>query len=382
MLENLGLGLLLLPLGIALGWALRRQWRGRPEAEQGTPVSPDYLQGLQHLAEGDSDQALAALTRAASVDSDTLEMQLTLGRLFRRRGEVDRAMRVHQHLLARDNLPAERVNELRLELARDYHEAGLLDRAEGLFSELAEDGMFLDEALRALVGIFEQTRDWERAEDTAKRLQSVAGRSRAREIAQYRCERAEMARAAGALKEAIALAESALSADAGCVRASLLLGELHEQAGQYKRAFHAYERVPEQDLRYFATVLPAIRRVYAADGKLDGYRGYLRQAEKFYQSPHPTLARLRLQHEQGENVTAQLVHLCREQPTWSGLRMLAQWQADGSEADKYLHEGLEATAQHMPQYRCSECGLTPRLQFWQCPSCKHWASVAPVPDAL
>lgn len=376
------MGLLLLPLGIALGWALRNQWGGRPEGEAGTPVSADYVQGLQHLAEGESDEAMAALSRAVNVDSGTVELHLTLGRLFRKRGEVDRAMRIHQTLLQREGLPTERVNEVRLELARDYEEAGLLDRAEGLFSALVDDGMYLEESLRALIGTFEQTRDWSRAEQAAQRLQGVIGRSLGQEIAQYRCEQAEAARSAGDAAEAVRLAEKALSADGGCVRASLLLGELHEKAERYKQAFHAYERVPEQDLRFFASVLPAIRRVYAADGKLDGYHGYLRQAESFYDSPQPTLARLRLLSERGDDVSAALIRLCRERPTWSALRMLAQLQSASSEAAQALHDALEAAVQGMPQYRCGECGLTPRLLFWQCPSCKHWASIAPVPDGI
>ncbi|MCK5770281.1 tetratricopeptide repeat protein [Algiphilus sp.] len=382
MFGSLGMAVLLLPLGLALGWQLHRLSRETPEESSGTPVSPDYLEGLQLLASGDPDRAIAALTRAVAVDQDTIELHLTLGRLFRKRGEVDRAMRIHQHLLAREGIPAAQVNQVRLELARDYHEAGLLDRAEGLYRELIDDGMFLEDALRALLAILEQTRDWAAAESVAQRLQSVLGQSHALQIAHYCCEQADAALAAGDRDRALALAERALDVDGGCVRASLLLGELQEKAGQYRAALRAYERVPEQDLDFFAMVLPRLRRVHAELGRDGGYRRYLVAAEKHYDSVQPVLARLRLDAEGGGDVVEELVALCRRQPTWTGLRMLAEMRAGHDDLAQVLHEGMETALQSAPQNRCENCGLTPRMLFWQCPSCKQWATIRPRSDRL
>jgi len=380
--SGLGMAVLLLPLGLALGWHLHRVTRETPESQSGTPVSGDYLEGLQHLAHDDPDRAIAALTRAVAVDSETIELHLTLGHLFRKRGEVDRAMRIHQHLLARDSLPPSETNQVRLELARDYHEAGLLDRAEGLYTGLLEDGMYREEALRALISIFEQTQEWEQAETSAQQLQSVEGRSQATQVAHYCCEQAKAALAAGEASNALSHLERALKVDFNCVRASLMLGEQHEKAGQYRQALRAYEHVPEQDLRFFPTVLPAIRRVYSAMNDTEGYERYLRAAEKHYQSVQPTLARLRLEAEAGEDVVAELIDLCRRHPTWTGLRMLAERRADADDLAQMVHEGLESALQAGPKFRCESCGLTPRMQFWQCPSCKKWASIRPVSDRL
>ncbi|MEQ9735969.1 MAG: lipopolysaccharide assembly protein LapB [Algiphilus sp.] len=382
MLSGFGMAVLLLPLGLALGWQLHRVMREAPEAQRGTPVSPDYLEGLQYLAHDDPDRAIAALTRAVAVDSETIELHLTLGRLFRKRGEVDRAMRIHQHLLARDSLPPEETNQVRLELARDYHEAGLLDRAEGLYAGLLDDGMYMDEALRALISIYEQTQEWQQAEEAAQRLQSVEGRSQATQIAHYCCEQAQAARATDDADTAFAHLERALKTDPQCVRASLLLGELHEKSGQYRQALRAYEHVPEQDLRFFPTVLPAIRRVYNAQDDEAGYARYLRAAEKHYDSVQPALARLRLEAESGKDVVEELVALCRKRPTWTGLRMLAERRAAQDDLAQMVHEGLESALQSGPKFRCESCGLTPRMQFWQCPSCKQWSRVRPVSDRL
>lgn len=376
------MAVLLLPLGLALGWHLHRLSQESPESQRGTPVSPDYLQGLELLASGDPDRAIAALTRAVAVDQDTIELHLTLGRLFRKRGEVDRAMRIHQHLIAREGLPTEEVNQLRLELARDYHEAGLLDRAEALYRELVDDGMYLEEALQALLAVAEQTRDWDAAESMARRLQTVVGHSQACQLAHYACERAEMARADGDTGLAAEHAQRALSTDRDCVRASLMLGELREAAQDHAGALRAYEHVPEQDLAYFASVLPRLRRVHAESSSGDGYRRYLLAAEKHYDSMAPRLARLRLDAEQDAPVVAELVELCRAQPTWSGLRMLAELRADEDDLAQVLHEGLEIALQSRAQYRCQNCGLTPRILFWQCPGCKQWASIRPTSDFL
>lgn len=381
MIEGLGLAILLLPLGAALGWYVARL-NVAPEDQPGRPVQSDYLAGLQFLADDDPDRAIAALMRAVEVDSETAELHLTLGRLFRRRGEVDRALRIHQNILSRDGLPPRQINQARFELARDYQAAGLLDRAEALYRELADEGMFLEDCLVALQDIHEQTRDWEKAIAVATQLASVRGQSLQPLIAHYHCELADRARVAGDASAALRHAGDALRADPGCVRASLLLGELREQAGDRRGALREYERVPEQDLRFFSHVLPMIRRVHSAQGDAAAYARYLDDAERHYRSPQPTLARIRLLREADMDPTEPLLALSRAQPTWSGLQLLAEIHAERSPVCEALHHGLGRAVEAMAPYRCGECGLTARLLFWQCPSCKRWGSIAPRADEI
>mgnify|MGYP001440072004 FL=1 len=189
--------LALLPLAAASGWYVRgRADRGD---EPMPPVNADYLRGISQLVNEDADQAIATFVRVLEVDNDTAETHLALGNLFRRQGEVDRALRMHQNLVARPNLKAIHRNQARYELAQDYLRAGVLDRAEGLFRELADQNLFLERSLSGLIAIYEQERDWDQSIATTRRLETVRGTSMRPVIAQYFCELAEQARSAGQL---------------------------------------------------------------------------------------------------------------------------------------------------------------------------------------
>src|SRR5713226_5880335 len=154
--DSLAVAWLMLPLGAALGWYIARRWP-RPQ-EHADRASPEYLTGLAHLANQDPDQAIAAFVKALEVDDETVELHLTLGTLFRKRGEVDRALRIHENLLARPGLKPVHQNQARFELAQDFLKAGLMDRSEALFKGLVQQGMFLQPSLENLMALYEQAR--------------------------------------------------------------------------------------------------------------------------------------------------------------------------------------------------------------------------------
>src|ERR1043165_9940405 len=207
MLDRLALMWFLLPLGAALGWALARNfWPARPGQAEGSELRT-HLTGLEHLIEEDPDQAIAELLQQADLKPETAELQLTLGSLFRRRGEVDRALRLHENLLNRSGIDPQLAQKARFELAQDYVKAGLVDNAEKLFRELVRQGMFLSESLEALVAIYEQLRDWSHAIDFAQQLEAVRGQSFKPLIAQFTCERAESARQKSDHQEVLRLTE-------------------------------------------------------------------------------------------------------------------------------------------------------------------------------
>ena len=167
---------LLLPLAALSGWyAAMASARDRTSGASRTLLSPDYFKGVNYLLNEQSDKAVEVFTRALEVDSDTVETHLALGNLYRRRGEVDRAIRIHQSLISRESLRAEERSEAALELGHDYLRAGLLDRAESLFKELVDSDSYVDRALSRLVDIYEQERDWGRAIRTARRLEQETG---------------------------------------------------------------------------------------------------------------------------------------------------------------------------------------------------------------
>ncbi|HWY24372.1 MAG TPA: tetratricopeptide repeat protein, partial [Nevskia sp.] len=231
---------LLLPLGMALGWAwARRRAEGAPRSREDAAQA-----GLEDL--GEDDQAIAALSHAADADPAAAELQLTLGALFRKRGEIDRAIRLHETLLARTDLPRKVADAARIELAQDYLKAGLLDRAESLLQDMEGSSPQLAAALELLLDLYEQARDWPQALEAGRRLQSVKGQSLGPRLAQYCCETADSAQRQNDLAAATRELQQALEYNPECVRASLAQAVLAEAAKDWKEAIKAYWRAMQQ----------------------------------------------------------------------------------------------------------------------------------------
>ena len=376
--DSLALAWLMLPLGAALGWWLARRW---PRPHEQDRSRSEYLAGLSHLANQDPDQAIAAFVKAVEVDDETVELHLTLGSLFRKRGEVDRALRIHENLLARPSLTPEYRNQARFELAQDFMKAGVMDRAEGLFKELVQQGMFLQPSLENLVALYEQVRDWRQALEAARQLEAVKSSSLRPLVGQYYCELSEAARQRKDMPEALRLTGRALSEHPECVRASLLQGALHEAANDPAAAIKSYRRVPEQDPRFIAEVIEPLRRCHEKQGDLAGYRAFLDEAEELWQQPPAVvLAKARLM----DDPAPYLMERLQTKPQWQGLDLLLAKSAprtgDTAPLLEGLRKSLRAVMEKRPAYLCSHCGFTPGLLFWQCPRCKQWLTVAPLDE--
>jgi lipopolysaccharide assembly protein B len=385
MLDSLALTWFLLPLGAALGWALARSfWQGK----DGTPVSErrTYLTGLEHLVAEDPDQAVAELLQAADQQPETAELQLTLGSLFRRRGEVDRALRLHENLLKRNGLDPELAQRARFELAQDYVKAGLVDNAEKLFRDLVRQGVHLAESLEALVAIYEQLRDWSHAIDFAQQLEAVRAQSFKPLIAQFTCERAENARLKNDHPEVLRLSARALSVHADCVRASLLQAGAHEALQDFAAAAKAYRRVPEQDPRFLREILLPLRRCQEKLRDLAAYWKFLEEAEERWPDPAPVLAKLELMKSEGVDPVPYLSEVLHKHASWAvTLKLMEQLESRPTATPnlpiKPVREAMEKL-NLTALYQCHHCGLKPRVLFWQCPSCKQWGSITPATDPL
>jgi lipopolysaccharide biosynthesis regulator YciM len=381
--DGFALAWLMLPLGAALGWYLARRWP-RPHERDARGGSSEYLTGLTHLVNQDPDQAIAAFVKAVEVDDETVELHLTLGGLFRKRGEVDRAMRIHENLLARPNLKPLHRNQARYELAQDFLKAGVIDRAEALFKELVAQGMFLQPSLESLVALYEQVRDWRQALEAARQLEAVKSTNLRPLVGQYYCEMSEVARAKKDLPEALRLAGRALSEHPECVRASLLQGSLHEHAGDLDAAIKSYRRVPDQDPRFVGEVLEPLRRCYEGRQNRGGYAAFLEEAEELWHHPAVVFARAQLMRAEQIDPSAYLIERLQRQPHWKGLDLLMQASGERVPDAAPLIEGLRKAMvkvlERRPAYQCVHCGFTPTLLFWQCPSCKQWTTVAPLDE--
>lgn len=375
---------LLLPIAAVSGWVIGRRGGERHSDTQVSRLSTTYFRGLNYLLNEQPDKAIELFLHIAELDKDTFETQVALGHLFRRRGEVDRAIRLHQALVQRPGLSdAQKVQAL-LALGEDYMRAGLLDRAETVFSDLVALDMRAPLALRHLINIYQAERDWPKAIENARRYEDATGEPMGKLVAQFECELADRHRANGdeaAAREAVA---RAYQADANSVRAGMLEGRIEVGAGNELAAIRAFERVARHDPDYLPEVMPLLLACYERVGDPTGARAFLAEMSEHYRGIAPVLALTRMLEAQ-EGVPAARAFLAKElkdRPSVRGEAALIELSlAEGADPVATLKDLGNITDQLLvrnPSYRCNRCGFGARSHHWQCPSCKEWGSVKPL----
>nr|WP_295541123.1 lipopolysaccharide assembly protein LapB [uncultured Thiohalocapsa sp.] len=372
---------LLLPVAAASGWWLARRTPRYAGAQN--EREPVFFRGFNHLLNEQPDKAIDAFLELAEVDSETVETHLALGALFRRRGEVDRAIRIHQNLVARPSLGDAQRGFALYELGRDYMLAGLFDRAESLFRELVERQVLQRRALRALIEIYQAEKEWLKCLETAEALERVSDVSLRTEIAQYHCELAEQCLRDDKPDRARSHLLDAQCVDADCIRASLVQARMELNAGDAETAAVLYHRVAQRGPRY----LPALLPEFVACWQRLGRTSITAQLQAlFEQHPSPPLM-LRLcdaiEAERGGNAAREfLVGYLGRRADLSGVgRLLAlrrQAQPAGSTEDGVMLAVIARKLAASPDYQCDHCGFEARELHWQCPSCKCWGSIKAV----
>jgi len=375
----------LLPVAAASGWYVARKTDRQRYEGLTSSISPEYIQGLNYLLDEKPDKALEVFLRIVEVDAETVETHLLLGNLFRRRGEVDRAIRIHQNLLSRPGVGAQCRQDALLELGRDYLKAGLLDRAEELFQQVIAQNGHKRAACRHLMEVYEQEKDWESAIQVAQQLQD-AGDSHEPVVAHYYCEIAESRDAAGHTSEAEDLARKALSRDRACARASILLGDMALRASRYGRAIKFYSKVYQQDTDYICMVLPRLRDAYARRNDAEGYLGYLRQIQPCGCDQDIVFTLLESYLKDGDLQRVASVFESEFRKERVALAMVREYVKmvsdgaipDGREALEKVVAALDSYIDSQVSYQCNSCGFESRGLFWQCPGCHGWGTVRPV----
>jgi lipopolysaccharide biosynthesis regulator YciM len=377
---------LLLPVAAASGWlAATRGTRGRPHGPARPSLRSDYFKGLNYLLNEQPDKAIEVFVKVLEVDSETVETHLALGNLFRRRGEVDRAIRLHQNLIARERLTSQERAEALLELGQDYMRAGLLDRAEGLFRELVGSGIFADRALRQLTEIYQREKDWEKAVEAARELERISGRSHGQVISHYYCEQAEERRGEGDLRGALASVQRALDASSLCVRASLIEGHLQLALGEHRNAVRAFRRVEQQDPKYLPEVIEPLFEAFRQLGRPGDMVDYLGNLLERFGGISVILALADIKsHGEGEQAAITfLTEQMRRRPSVRGLdrlisMALAHVEGPSREYMLILEDLTTKLLENRPVYKCEHCGFAGRSLHWQCPGCSHWGTVKPI----
>lgn len=376
---------LLVPAAFMLGWWASRRMIARHSGAAVSELSSDYFRGLNYLLNEEQDKAIEVFLRLAEYNRDTVETHLALGNLFRRRGEVDRAIRLHQHLVSRPGLSDAMKTVALLELGEDYMRAGLLDRAEALFSDLVAMDAHAPSALRHLISIYQHERDWNKAIEHARRLEVMTGEDEAPMIAQFYCELADRSRQHGARAEARDYLRQAFECQSDCVRAFMLTGRLLAEDGQHSEAVAAYEAAIQADIAFTPEILPPLLNSYARSQQMERAETFLREMLERYHGVSPVLALTRLYRERdGERaginfLTSQL----RLRPSVRGLMALIDATMDKIEGEArenflILRDLTRKLLEGQAMYRCSRCGFGAKAHHWQCPSCKSWATIRPI----
>ncbi|MBD9537248.1 MAG: lipopolysaccharide assembly protein LapB [Stenotrophomonas sp.] len=375
---------LFLPLAALSGWVVGRRGGQRHSENQVSRLSSTYFRGLNYLLNEQPDKAIELFLHIAELDKETFETQVALGHLFRRRGEVDRAIRLHQGLVNRNDLSdAQRVQAL-LALGEDYMKSGLLDRAETVFTDLARLDQRAPQALKHLISIYQAERDWEKAIENATRYEQVTDEPMGKLIGQFECELAERYRAAGRLEDARAAINRANAADAMSVRAGIIEGRLESDFGNDEAAVRAFERAARNDPDYLPEILPQLLKNYRNVGDLAGARAFLAEMTEHYRGIAPVLALTRLMEEQEGTAPARayLGRQLKDRPSVRGESALIDLTlAEGADPVATLQDLKHITDQLLvrnPAYRCTRCGFGARTHHWQCPSCKEWGTVKPL----
>ncbi len=370
------------PVFFGLGWlAARIDLKHLISESRALPRS--YFKGLNFLLNEQPDQAIEAFIEVVKVEPETIELHFALGSLFRRRGETDRAIRMHRNLLGRTDLAPEQRQHALIELGEDYMKAGLLDRAEESYTQLRE-GPFRARALKSLLEIYQIEKDWRKAIGIAQESAKDSGQSWSKEIANYWCEIAvaEMNKpdpvtARAALAEAIAVNKR-------CVRANVITGDLAVRENQHAKAIDAWRSIEQQDPAFLALV---------AQRLLGSFRALGRNAEglallKEFLEKAPSLDMLDVAFQstldaEGPEAAYRLVRdELRRNPTLLGLDRLLEAQLISASAERRQELELVKSLVHgqtrrLARYRCVNCGFKARQFYWQCPACAGWETYPP-----
>ena len=375
----------LLPVAALSGWLIGRRSSERSRRAGVSELSSSYFRGLNYLLNEQPDKAIEVFLQLAEFNRDTVETHLALGNLFRRRGEVDRAIRVHQHLIARPNLNNEEKTIALLELGEDYMRAGLLDRAETLFTDLVAMDAQVPTALKHLINIYQHEKDWMKAIEHARRMERINDESQGPVIAQFYCELAEQARNAKNFSDAHTYLDQAFESQPECVRAYIVLGHIEMQQGSLEAAAQAFERVATLDVDFVPEVLPPLLDCYARLQKMQRAEKFLLDTIERSQGVTPVIALSKLyESTRGEAAAIEfLTRQLRQRPSVRGLMTLIgatlyKSQGEARENLLILQDLTRKLLEGQAMYRCSRCGFGAKAHHWQCPSCKTWGSVRPI----
>ncbi|TBL64461.1 lipopolysaccharide assembly protein LapB [Hafnia paralvei] len=377
---------LLLPVAAAYGWYMGRRSTQQDKQQEASRLSREYVAGVNFLLSNQQDKAVDLFLDMLKEDSNTVEAHLTLGNLFRSRGEVDRAIRIHQALMESASLTFDQRLLAVQQLGRDYMAAGLYDRAEEMFNQLVDEQDFKVSALQQLLIIYQATSDWQKAIDVAEKLVKQGKDQQRIEIAHFYCELSLQAMGSDDLERGMALLKKAASADKNCARVSVMLGRIYIAKDEPAKAVEALSQVLDQDKDLVSEVLPMMHDCYQQLNQPEQWVAFLRRC---VEENTGAAAELMLAEvlEQNEGIEAAQVYVGRQlqrHPTMRTFYRLMDYhlaeaeEGRAKESLQLLRDMVGEQIRTKPRYRCMKCGFTAHTMYWHCPSCRAWATIKPI----
>ena len=386
--------LLALPLFFSLGWLAARIDLKQLLAES-TALPAAYFKGLNFLITNQQDKAIEAFSEAVQANTDSLELHFALGSLFRKRGEVDRAIHLHLNLLEKKELEPQQKLAVTAELAQDYLKAGLLDRAEELFESL-NDNRYRQPALRALLEIYVREREWERAIKAATELERLSGIPFRIEVSHYYCEMAVKSKLANDTHTARFELEQALNANKNSIRANVLLGDLEVETEDHKSAISTWKRIEFQKPEYLGLIAPKLINSYRALNQISEGLSLLQSYLQTYKlsSLLNVLFESTLAEEGAESAAKLARNELIRKPSLNTLDQLLQARAivesnhpqnlknSNAQDTQLMQQAVRHAIGNRTAYYCEQCGFKAKYHHWQCPACNAWESLPAEPTTI
>ena len=373
---NLTWILLGLPIAFVLGW-LASRWDLRQVRADNRQAPKAYFKGLNFLLNEQQDKAIDAFIEAVQNDPDTTELHFALGNLFRRRGEYNRAVRVHEHLLSRADLSRPDRDRAQHALAQDFLKAGLLDRAEEALNRL-EGTQYEGDARLALLAIYERSRDWTQAAAIVRKMQAANQGDFSIRLAHYLCEDAQTQVARGQLDKAFSQLQQALETAPQAPRPRLELAQLQHRQGQSAQAWESLQALAQNSPTALPLAASLLVEVAEATGQYQSVHDLL--VKHYEQQPSLDLLQALVALDKKSNDAqapgrTRLVEHLQHEPS---LVAAAQWLEGETLAEEQYHDAVQKALNHatkpLTRYRCAACGFEARTHFWHCPGCQSWDS--------
>ena len=377
---------LLLPVAAAYGWYMGRRSAQQTKQDEANRLSRDYVAGVNFLLSNQQDKAVDLFLDMLKEDTGTVEAHLTLGNLFRSRGEVDRAIRIHQTLMESASLTYEQRLLAVQQLGRDYMAAGLYDRAEDMFNQLTDETDFRVGALQQLLQIYQATSEWQKAIDVAERLVKLGKDKQRNEIAHFYCELALQQMGSDDMDRDMALLKKGAAADKNSARVSIMMGRVYMVKGEYAKAVESLQRVISQDKELVSETLEMLQSCYQHLGKTDEWAEFLRRAveENTGAAAELMLADILEAREGTDTAQVYITRQLQRHPTMRVFHKLMDYHLNEAEEGRakeslmVLRDMVGEQVRSKPRYRCQKCGFTAYTLYWHCPSCRSWSTIKPI----